>query len=120
MYCSINKNKIIMSTKEMTPAEKVAHIRAIRREASRRCRARAKMIEKGEMIPPELAIRSAQPKAKRVENYKVNLGNKQLRLNRNGGEKVALVVTESGKKTRKSFKNIDFAIKNFTKHLQGE
>lgn len=96
----------------------VAHRREIKREASRRCRARAKMIANGQLLPPELMIRSLQPKAKRVENFKVDLGDKQVRLNRNGGEKVAVVITENGKRSRKSFKSIDEAVKKFNEIVE--
>lgn len=98
----------------------LAHKRAIKREASRRCRARAKAIEKGQVLTPELMIRSVQPKAKKVENFKVDFGDKVVRLNRNGGKKVAIVVNENGKRTRKSFKDIDTAISNFKDMLTGK
>lgn len=101
----------------LATAEKIAHRRAIKREASRRCRARAKIVQRGELLPPELVVRSTQPKAKKVENFKIDLGDKQLRLNRNGGEKVALVINEKDKRTRKSFKNIDKAIVAFREEI---
>jgi len=105
---------------EMETEAKIAHRRAIKREASRRCRARAKLIQSGQLLPAELMVRSAQPKARFVENYKVDLGDKQVRLNRNGGEKVALVITEGSKRQRKSFKDINTAIKRFAEVVTQE
>jgi len=96
---------------------KAAHLREIKREASQRCRARQKAILNGELFTPELALRSLQPKAIKVENFKMEIGNKTIRLNRNGGTAVAMITaekTESGTvKTRKSFKDIQTAVREF-------
>ena len=105
---------------ETPVSPEVAHRRAIKREASRRCRARAKAIENGQLLTPELLVRSVQPTAKKVENFKVDLGDKVIRLNRNGGDKVAIVVNENGDRQRKSFKDLDTAIQAFKNMLTGK
>lgn len=94
-----------------------AELRAQKAEASRRCRARQKALANGETISPDLALRALQPQAMKVENFKMTVGNKTVRLNRNGGEKVAMSIAESTAKgivrTRKSFKNLTEAVKAF-------
>jgi hypothetical protein len=94
-----------------------AELREIKKDASRRCRARAKAITNGELLSPDLAIRTAHKIALKLENFKMRVGNKLVRLNRNGGEAVALIVTEQTEtgnvKTRKSFRNVLDAVKAF-------
>lgn len=108
-----------MSNKTFAAAvnAKAAHLREVKREASRRCRARQKAILNGELLSPELALRSLQPKAIKVENFKMEIGNKTIRLNRNGGTAVAMITTEKTDngtvKTRKSFKDIQTAVREF-------
>lgn len=93
--------------------EKLENLRKIKREASARCRARQKAISKGELLTPELAVRSKNSKALKVENFKMQVNDKVVRLNRNGGEKVAMVVKTGDNVIRKSFKNINEAVKAF-------
>ncbi len=106
---------------EVVSAERL-HLRDIKREASRRCRARAKSIASGKLLTPELAIRSLQSKALNLENFKMVVGNKTFRLNKNGGSAVMLVIsetTESGiVKTRKSHKTLKLAIKAFNEAIK--
>lgn len=97
--------------------EKLDRLREVKREASRRCRARAKAIANGELLTSDLLLRSLQPKAKKFDNFKFELPNKTVRLNRNGGSAVALIVTEriddTVIKRRKSFKSFEDAVKAF-------
>ena len=106
MSKSINKVAAAVSTT-------TDHIREIKREASRRCRARAAAIAKGILLTPDLALRTLQPKALKLENFKMSVNGMTVRLNKNGGEKVAMVVTENGTTTRKSFKDLPAAIEAF-------
>ena len=105
-----------MRTIEMS-AEKLEALRLSKKEASRRCRARAKSIAKGELLTPELAIRSLQSTCLKLENFKITTGTKSIRLNKNGGEKVALIISElvgsETIKTRKSYKSITDAVHAF-------
>jgi hypothetical protein len=94
-------------------SEKLARLRYVKREASRRCRARQKAIVNGELLTPELMVRSLQPTAMRMENFKMQVENTTVRLNRNGGEKVAVVISENGKTVRKSYKDMPTAVKVF-------
>lgn len=107
-----------MKITEMTPAQLERH-RANKREASRRCRARKKLIASGQLLTSELAIRKKQPQALVVENFKIDTGSMTLRLNRNGGEKVALVVSKDGERTRKGFQSISAAVDKFNELLAG-
>ena len=80
------------------------------------------MIAAGQTLTPDLAIRSLQPKAMRFENFKIETETKAVRLNRNGGNAVAVVIVEKSdagtQKTRKSFKNMHLAAKEFKKALK--
>lgn len=98
--------------------EKLMRLRESKKLASQRCRARAKLRAAGELIPAELALRSLQPHALNVDNFKYEVGDVKVRLNRNGGEKVALSVTMDGETTRKSYKNIQEAAKAFQEKLK--
>ena len=94
-----------------------AEVREMKKEASRRCRARQKAIAKGEVITPDLAVRTLHAKALTLDNFKMDLGDKTVRLNRNGGSAVAMVIAERTAigivRTRKSFKDLMTAIKAF-------
>ena len=94
-----------------------ADLREKKREASRRCRARQKAIAKGEVITPDLAVRTLHAKALSLDNFKMDLGDKTVRLNRNGGSAVAMVIAERTAngivRTRKSFKDLMSAVQAF-------
>lgn len=106
-----------------TTFKHTAELREIKKEASRRCRARQKAIANGETITPDLAVRSLQPTALKVENFKMSVDNKTVRLSRNGGEKVAMTIAEQTVdgiiRTRKSFKNLKDAVKAFQEFVVG-
>lgn len=94
-------------------SDKLARLREVKREASRRCRARQKAIENGQLLTPDLMVRALQPTAMKMENFKMQVEGKTVRLNRNGGEKVAVVISENGKTERKSYKDMQTAVKAF-------
>jgi len=103
-----------MSTKTFKHS---AEVREMKKEASRRCRARQKAIAKGEVITPELAVRTLHSKALNLDNFKMDLGDKTVRLNRNGGTAIAMVIVQQTAdgvvRTRKSFKDLMTAVKAF-------
>jgi len=108
-----NSKATVAATVSKAVSTTTDHMKTIKREASRRCRARAALIAKGVLLTPELAVRTLQPTALKLSNFKMVVGNKTIRLNKNGGDKVAMVITEAGKSTRKSFKDMQAAITAF-------
>ena len=101
------------TTGNTTIDAKLENLRLIKKEASRRCRARAKCIQNGDPLTVDLVIRSLTKNGLKLDNFKVELENKSVRLNKNGGNAVAMVIIEKSNdkivKTRKSFKDLKTA-----------
>ena len=121
----MKSSKTKTKSKKLTAKEisaKAERLREIKREAATRFRARAKAIAEGKELTPDIAIRTLQPSARRLENFKVMVGNKHVKLQKSGADKVALVTTENVKgttvRTRKTFKELAMAVKAFNNVAQ--